>query len=57
MPITPNYAFEKRQRELAKKKKLEEKKTRKRETAGSTAGAPAQGMGGSAGAGPRRPGA
>lgn len=31
MPVTPNYAFEKRQRELAKKKKLEEKKARKRD--------------------------
>lgn len=36
MPVTPNYAFEKRQRELAKKKKLEEKKTRKRDAASST---------------------
>ncbi|MGX5732145.1 hypothetical protein ACWKWK_16640 [Pseudoxanthomonas beigongshangi] len=31
MPVTPNYAFEKRQRELAKKKKLEEKLSRKRD--------------------------
>ena len=36
MPVSPNYAFEKRQRELAKKKKLEEKKARKRDTASST---------------------
>ena len=36
MPVSPNYAFEKRQRELAKKKKLEEKKARKREAASST---------------------
>ncbi|WP_447938138.1 hypothetical protein [Pseudoxanthomonas mexicana] len=36
MPITPNYAFEKRQRELAKKNKLEEKKARKRESTAST---------------------
>lgn len=35
MPVTPNYAFEKRQRELAKKKKLEEKKSRKRDAAAS----------------------
>jgi len=35
LPVTPNYAFEKRQRELAKKKKLEEKKTRKRDAASS----------------------
>ena len=28
---TPNYAYEKRQRELAKKKKQEEKDARKRE--------------------------
>ncbi|HWU70343.1 MAG TPA: hypothetical protein VN017_03190 [Pseudoxanthomonas sp.] len=31
MPITPNYAFEKRQRELAKKRKQEEKKAQKRD--------------------------
>ena len=35
MPVSPNYAFEKRQRELAKKK-LEEKKARKRDAASST---------------------
>ena len=36
MPVSPNYAFEKRQRELAKKKKLEEKKARKRDAAAPT---------------------
>jgi hypothetical protein len=32
----PNYAFEKRQRELAKKKKQEEKDARKREARSAT---------------------
>ena len=32
----PNYAFEKRQRELAKKKKQEEKDARKREARSTT---------------------
>ena len=33
----PNYSFEKRQRELAKKKKQEEKEARKREARGAAA--------------------
>ena len=33
MPAKPNYAFEKRQRELAKKRKKEEKIKRKEEPA------------------------
>jgi hypothetical protein len=33
MPAKPNYAFEKRQRELAKKRKKEEKSKRKEESA------------------------
>ncbi|MEY2895888.1 MAG: hypothetical protein RL669_157 [Pseudomonadota bacterium] len=33
MPAKPNYAFEKRQRELAKKRKKEEKSKRKDEPA------------------------
>lgn len=39
MPVTPNYAFEKRQRELAKKKKLEEKQSRKRDANASSSDA------------------
>jgi len=36
----PNYAFQKRQRELAKKQKKEEKRLRRQETANLTGGAP-----------------
>lgn len=43
MPVTPNYAFEKRQRELAKKKKLEEKQSRKREVTASLPDTPLRG--------------
>lgn len=37
----PNYAFAKRQRDLAKKQKKDEKKLRKQNAAGSAADAPA----------------
>ena len=40
---TPNYAYEKRQRELAKKRKAEEKRQRKQEQQRTTVGdAPAE---------------
>lgn len=35
--MKPNYAFAKRQRDLARKAKLDEKQARKREKAASTA--------------------
>ena len=38
---TPNYAYEKRQRELAKKKKQEEKDARKREARAAVKNVPA----------------
>ncbi|HEU4990994.1 MAG TPA: hypothetical protein VFT52_00660 [Luteimonas sp.] len=41
----PNYGFEKRQRELAKKKKQEEKTARKRESRAVDAAAPSQDAG------------
>ena len=44
---TPNYAYEKRQRELAKKRKAEEKRQRKNEPrteGGAPAETPAEGM-------------
>lgn len=39
---TPNYAYEKRQRELAKKRKAEEKRQRKQGREADGAGTPAQ---------------
>jgi hypothetical protein len=39
---TPNYAYEKRQRELAKKRKAEEKRQRKQVRDGNDASAPVQ---------------
>ncbi len=39
----PNYNFEKRQRELAKKKKQEAKRLRKQDKSGSTPEAPTAG--------------
>ena len=39
---TPNYSYEKRQRELAKKRKAEEKRQRKQGSRTSEAGTPAQ---------------
>lgn len=42
MPLKPNYSFEKRQRELAKKRKKEEKAQRKTPGGDSTP-APAEG--------------
>jgi hypothetical protein len=39
---TPNYAYEKRQRELAKKRKAEEKRQRKQGRETDTAATPAQ---------------
>jgi hypothetical protein len=38
---TPNYAYEKRQRELAKKRKAEEKRQRKQGREADTPGTPA----------------
>jgi hypothetical protein len=52
---TPNYSYEKRQRELAKKRKAEEKRQRKLERADNPAPADAPAVPGDNGAQPTPP--